>query len=98
MKSNSNEWFSDPSYWANNRSVMWNADLMLKTSKDVTSVIDLLETVEGDSLLDLACGFGRHSLLFEEHGLNVTGVDLNPDFIDEAIQEATKQNKNARLS
>lgn len=98
MELDSYEWFGDPSYWASGRSLMWNDRILRNTSRDVANIIDLLEISEGDSLLDLACGFGRHSLLFAEFGVNVTGVDLNPSFINEAKQEAIKQNKDIRFT
>ena len=38
----------------------------------------------GDSVLDLACGMGRTTLLLHEMGLSVRGVDLSEVFIDVA--------------
>lgn len=35
-------------------------------------------------VLDLACGKGRHSVTLNKHGLNVLGVDLAPNSIQEA--------------
>jgi len=39
---------------------------------------------QGDSLLDLCCGYGRHALLLAEKGFKVMGVDLSPIMIEEA--------------
>ena len=36
------------------------------------------------TVLDLACGKGRHSLVINELGFNVTGVDLSENSIKEA--------------
>jgi SAM-dependent methyltransferase len=39
---------------------------------------------QGDSLLDLCCGYGRHALLLAGKGFKVMGVDLSPAMIEEA--------------
>ncbi len=39
-------------------------------------------------ILDLACGFGRHSILLAKKGYYVTGYDLSADYINQAKQEA----------
>ena len=41
-------------------------------------------------ILDLACGYGRHSILLAKKGYSVTGYDLSSDYIDQARQEAEK--------
>ncbi|MEL6676377.1 MAG: class I SAM-dependent methyltransferase [Bacteroidota bacterium] len=43
------------------------------------------------SILDLACGHGRHSRYWAGQGHEVTGIDLNAAFIDLARKEAEKQ-------
>ncbi len=44
----------------------------------------------GDTLLDLACGKGRHSLAFSKRGLQVTGVDLSFESIEFAKKFETE--------
>jgi len=39
-------------------------------------------------LLDLACGAGRHSLIFAKRGFDVTGVDYSKPFLREAKRKA----------
>lgn len=39
---------------------------------------------KGSKVLDLACGNGRHSILFAKKGFNVTGIDLSKYLISEA--------------
>jgi SAM-dependent methyltransferase len=43
-----------------------------------------LKIPAGSSILDAACGKGRHSRAFAAKGFNVTGIDLSPDSIIEA--------------
>jgi SAM-dependent methyltransferase len=51
----------------------------------------------GDSILDLACGFGRHSLALSKQGYRVLGVDLNPGFVAEASRKAQAMGSGARF-
>jgi len=60
------------------------------TARQAAFVVEVLELRPGDSLLDLACGYGRHSLLFAERGLEVTGLDLSAFYIEIAREAATK--------
>ena len=48
----------------------------------------------GNKILDLACGFGRHSIILARKGYCVTGYDLSEDYIREAKQEAKKAEVN----
>lgn len=38
----------------------------------------------GSTILDMACGRGRHSMYFAEKGFDVTGVDISPESISYA--------------
>jgi len=42
----------------------------------------------GNSLLDVMCGYGRHSLELARKGIKVTAVDNLPDYIDEIKEKA----------
>lgn len=93
----SNDWFADRSFWADYRSHIWSERRISKSGSAVSYISQLLGMLEGESVLDLACGFGRHSIEFGKLGLSVTGVDLNPDLIDEAIQSASECGLNCRF-
>jgi len=49
-------------------------------------------TQHGDSILDICCGAGRHSLLFAEEGYCVTGFDLSETLLGIAKSKA-EENK-----
>lgn len=51
--------------------------------KNITSYLGLKQ---GDQILDLACGKGRHSVYLNKLGFDVTGVDLSPNSIEYASQ------------
>jgi SAM-dependent methyltransferase len=61
------------------------------TEQEVEFLVDALGLHAGDSVLDVGCGPGRHSLALARRGMRVTGVDLSPDFValarDAAAQE-----------
>ena len=48
-------------------------------------------------MLDLACGFGRHSLEFARRGYDVTGIDITPAYIDYANEQAKEESLNAKF-
>ncbi|MEC5425913.1 class I SAM-dependent methyltransferase [Virgibacillus sp. C22-A2] len=52
--------------------------------KELTQLMKFVPTTEGQSLLDLCCGNGRHSRWFAKQGFHVTGVDLSPTLLNEA--------------
>lgn len=79
-----NDWASGSSFngWEGERS----------TEDEVSIMAKLLKTKHGDSLLDVACGYGRHALLFASHyGLNVTGIDVSSGLIETARRLAEEQ-------
>ena len=53
-------------------------------SKLVSLIFDNSEIPKGSSVLDLACGSGRHSVLFARRGMKVTGIDLSNYLIRQA--------------
>ena len=60
-----NKWVSEQSFTG------WEGDL--PTEEEVAVIVKLLEVKPEDSLLDIACGYGRHDLLFAgRYGLKVT--------------------------
>lgn len=53
--------------------------------------VDLLERLmglqAGDRILDLGCGGGRHSILLQERGYRVVGLDRSPEVLDIAREQ-----------
>ena len=73
------EWFNSPYYHLlyNNRDED-EAFLFIK------KLIDYLQPAAGSTMLDVACGKGRHSIALAEMGFDVTGIDLSVDSIEAA--------------
>lgn len=82
------EWYCDPELWEVNRSFIWSPKRIEMSRAAAANIATLMEMQPSESILDLACGFGRHSLELSRQGYTVTGVDLNPNFIQEASSKA----------
>lgn len=52
------------------------------TKKEISFLTNELNIKKGMRILDLACGYGRHSNILSEIGCNVVGIDNNNDFIN----------------
>lgn len=64
------------------------ANLEALTSKEVDGVIKILGLKPKKKILDLCCGYGRHSLELARRGFRVTGYDLSSYFLQRAKKEA----------
>jgi SAM-dependent methyltransferase len=82
------DWFNNPAYLALYKH---------RDDNDAKKIISLLfrniSPVKGGKCLDLACGNGRHSILFARKGYNVTGLDLSPYLIEQAKKRLKNQYK-----
>ncbi|HJN73258.1 MAG TPA: methyltransferase domain-containing protein [Myxococcota bacterium] len=79
---------SDSPWWASRFAALAaiDPDLAGALDRQAEAQVDLLERLlelrPGDPLLDVGCGGGRHSILLQERGLAVTGVDLAPELLE----------------
>lgn len=62
-----------------------------QTKAEVNGVIALLDLAPGARVLDLCCGFGRHSLELARRGFTVTGLDFSPDLLSHARKTAQSE-------
>lgn len=61
------------------------------SEKEVDEILLRTTRRPGKRILDVACGFGRHSNLLAGKGFRVTGVDTNPEFLKMARERASKE-------
>jgi SAM-dependent methyltransferase len=59
-----------------------------RAEKESAFVASALELKAAASVLDLCCGQGRHSVQLAKRGCRVTGLDLNPAYLELAKQAA----------
>ena len=74
--------------------------LPLLTDDVNTSEVDFVEKVldlpKGSTILDVHCGFGRHSNLLALRGYKVTGVDIKEEFL-ELARKHSKEHKTGAI-
>jgi SAM-dependent methyltransferase len=62
-----------------------------RTEEEVSALASLLELDAPKKILDLACGFGRHTNRLAGLGHTMTGVDLTPGFLEIARKDAIQR-------
>lgn len=67
-----------------------------RTKRECDLIESMLTLNAGDRILDCPCGYGRHSIELARRGYHVTGIDLCPQFIDEARQKANRLSLDAK--
>lgn len=75
------EWFDTPYYH-----ILYKNRDNHEARVFIKSLVDLLQLPKASSVLDLACGKGRHSITLNEFGYTVLGVDLSAQSIAHANQ------------
>ena len=65
--------------------------------KEVDFLITVMELSGSEKILDLACGFGRHSVELSRRGFTVVGVDITHDYIEEARRVVENEGLNTRF-
>jgi SAM-dependent methyltransferase len=79
------DWFNSPYY----HQLYFNRDDR-EAAAFIDKLINFLKPSPGSSMLDVACGKGRHSIQLAGKGFDVTGIDLSNDSINEALQSQTE--------
>jgi SAM-dependent methyltransferase len=62
-----------------------------RTEAEVAALVKYLQLDAPQNILDLACGYGRHTNRLAALGHQMTGVDLMPGFISLARQDAERR-------
>lgn len=81
---------------------IWSLDIknhswVEATKHQVDFIIKTLDLRKDQRILDLACGFGRHSLELSRRGFQVVGADITKDYITDAENTAKKEDLSARF-
>jgi len=67
-----------------------------RTDLEVDALVRLLNLDRPKKILDLACGFGRHTNRLAKFGHEMTGVDITPGFLELARHAALEQGVKVR--
>lgn len=81
---------------------IWTLDIqemswVEQTQSQVDFLWDILQLNGTERVLDLACGFGRHSLELARRGCKVVGVDITAAYVAEAQKQAKEKNLTAEF-
>ena len=74
------DWFNSPYY----HQLYFNRDVR-EAAAFIDKLIEYLAPQPGSTMLDVACGKGRHSIQLANKGFDITGIDLSEDSINEAL-------------
>ena len=80
-------WFDDESFWEVTYPFMFTEQRFEAAPKEVEAIIARSGIASG-SVLDLACGPGRHAVAFAQAGFRVTGVDRSAFLLAKASAHA----------
>jgi SAM-dependent methyltransferase len=75
---------------------IWTLDIqdmswVEQTKSQVDFIWNVLKLNGTERILDLACGFGRHSLELAKRGCSVVGIDITQEYINEAKRVAQNE-------
>lgn len=84
-------WHEDDEFWELMAPFMFSPDGWTAALRQVDQVISLLDLRPGDTILDLCCGPGRHSLELARRGFRVTGVDRTAAYLQRAYAQAERE-------
>ncbi len=79
------DWFNSPYY----HQLYFKRDDK-EAAAFIDNLISYLKPAPNSTMLDVACGRGRHSIQLAGKGVDVTGIDLSDDSINDALQYETE--------
>ena len=92
LKAAENDWYKK----------IWTLDILTQSwTEDTVRQVDFLVSALGlngnERILDLACGYGRHSLEFAKRGFSMVGVDITESYIRYASEKAAEERLSAEF-
>jgi ubiquinone/menaquinone biosynthesis C-methylase UbiE len=69
-----------------------------QSRQEAAAILELLGLSVGSRVLDLPCGWGRHTLLLPEGGVEAFGADLSPSFLKRAADGARERKLPVRFA
>jgi len=85
-------WYENDKMWEIMEPVLFTEARVAHTVTEVDSIKSLCKIQQDESILDLCCGIGRHSLEFARRGHRVVGVDRTRLYLEKARKLASEEN------
>lgn len=81
-----NEWYVD--FFSGLTCEMWEKAATSEwTKNEVDFLIDTLTIKPDDHILDVPCGFGRHTIELAKRGFIMTGIDISAEYIQKLNEQ-----------
>jgi SAM-dependent methyltransferase len=84
-------WFEDEGFWSTSYPFMFPDESFQRAASQVPKIVALAGCNRGDSVLDLCCGPGRHTVPFSKEGFKVTAVDRSSFLLGKATAYAEQE-------
>ena len=84
-------WHDEDEFWEIHTKTMFSEERIERTHEQVNALVALLNINQDDTILDLCCGVGRHSLELARRGFKVTGVDRTRHYLEIARTRAEEE-------
>jgi SAM-dependent methyltransferase len=85
-------WYENDKLWEIMEPVLFTEARIAHTVPEVDAIKSLCKIQQDESVLDLCCGIGRHSLEFARRGHSVVGVDRTKLYLERAKKSAGEEN------
>ena len=85
FKDDEKQWYEKEEFWK-------EYPVQKKSSEEIENIIELLDLDPGMDVLDLCCGYGRHSIELAEREFDVIGVDLTEHYLEYAKERTDEKN------
>ncbi|MFQ5831872.1 MAG: class I SAM-dependent methyltransferase [Candidatus Thorarchaeota archaeon] len=90
-------WHEQDEFWERHTQVMFSEERMERTPNQVDALIALLDVQPDNTILDLCCGVGRHTLELARRGFKVDGVDRTKHYLNIARKQAKAEGLDINL-
>ena len=78
------QWYEQEEFWK-------KYPVQKEGTEEIEDIIELLDLEPNMDVLDLCCGYGRHSIELVERGFDVTGVDLTEHYLEYAKERVDEE-------
>ncbi len=85
-----NEWYK--TFFSGLNCELWEKAVTPEwTTQEVDFLISALNVHPGATLLDVPCGFGRHTVELARRGFQMTGIDISAEFLQTLQQQIDRE-------
>jgi len=90
-------WHEEDAFWTELEPILFTEQRIGAAAEQVDQVLTLLDVPPGATVLDLACGVGRHSLELARRGYRVTGVDRTSTYLKKGKERGESEGLSVQI-